>query len=552
MDTMKEAIPYQPELDPIDWRTSVRRARNAVAWHIPLILLSCVFSLALLFAYVKIFPPTFKAEVVLQAEPDTDANRNQYYSFWNLFRKQDLKSEPELMLSGRVTRRVVEELGLKFTDVHHTMLTHIGYLWSDSWVGKNYRKFKEWLWPPEPGAYRPTPEEIELARTVDAFREGISFQPVAGTTVGRIVVLAPSYRAGEIANKLVDTFLAERLAIFRTEADKAFKTLDQEVQRAAGDLASIDKEKFEFDTKNKVVLDFEKDKLLVADWVKLRSSVAEVEGVIAGVRASLAIVGAQLATEPAEIVQAKTLQDSKMRSMLQAREFDLKNSLQLMRERYRPDSPDILEMERSLAEVRSALAKEPDKVEVAVERVRNPAHSELRQREMTLQAQLAAATASLESKRRPLAELEQRMNMFPSMSRSVLEQARVREGLEARYKMLRDRAMMADVSRAAVASAPSSIRVIDYATPPMRAAWPKMLILVPSALALGLFLGFGMALMAEIFSTRVNRDRLSSRPEFPVYAVIHLRPELGPRARRSLTEAIAAPQSAIARLRGPA
>src|SRR5260221_6450045 len=97
MDSMKEAIPYQPELDPIDWRTSARRARNAVARHVPLILLSCVFTFALLIAYVKIFPPIYKAEVVLQAEPDTDVNRNQYYSFWNLFRKQDMKSEPELM-----------------------------------------------------------------------------------------------------------------------------------------------------------------------------------------------------------------------------------------------------------------------------------------------------------------------------------------------------------------------------------------------------------------------------------------------------------------------
>jgi uncharacterized protein involved in exopolysaccharide biosynthesis len=548
MDSMKEAIPYQPELDPIDWRTSARRARNAIARHVPLIAMSVVFAFGLMIAYVRIFPPIFRAEVVIQAEPDSDVNRNQYYSLWNLFRRADVKSEPELITSGRVAKQVVEELHLKFNDVHHTMLTHIAYLWTESFVGRNWRAFKRWLFPPEPGSFDPTPEEIEFARTIDAFRDGVSFQGISGTSVGRVVVSAPSYRAGQIANKLVDVYLAERTRIFQGEAESAYRSLLAEVERAGADLATIDQQKLEFDTKNKVVLDFEKDKLLVADWVKLQSSVAEVQGSLAGLEASLAIVERQLQTEPEEIVQAKTLQDSKVKNMLLAREFELKNTLQQMRERYRPDAPDVQELERQLAEVRVYLAKEPDKVSVAEERVRNPAYSELRQRQQSLMSQIASARAVLEAKRRPLAAFEQRVGSFPMIVKTITEQSRVREGLEARYKLLRDRAMMADVSRAAVASAPASVRVIDYATPPMRANWPKMIVLVPSTLALGLFLGFGMALLAELFSTVVNRDRLSSRPEYPVYAVINLRPALQGNAAKAIAGPV--PGTAIVRLRG--
>ena len=50
MDGMKETNSYQPELDPIDWRTSSRRARNAIARHVPLILVTVAVTFLLLIA----------------------------------------------------------------------------------------------------------------------------------------------------------------------------------------------------------------------------------------------------------------------------------------------------------------------------------------------------------------------------------------------------------------------------------------------------------------------------------------------------------------------
>ena len=40
------------------------------------------------------------------------------------------------------------------------------------------------------------------------------------------------------------------------------------------------------------------------------------------------------------------------------------------------------------------------------------------------------------------------MGQVPQMLKTMTEQGRIREGMESRYKLLRDRAMMADVSRA--------------------------------------------------------------------------------------------------------
>ena len=552
MDGMKEAIQYQPDLDPIDWRTSSRRARNAIVRHVPLILTSVVVCFVLLLAYVRIFPPVFTATALLEAESDSDTGRVQYYAHWDMFRKVDMKSEPELLTSGRVAKQVVEDLHLKFNDVYHTMFTQIGYLWTESWVGRNYRKFKEWLFPPDPSMYKPTPEEIEFARTVNSFRDGIRVEQVAGTSVAKVTVMAPSYRVAQIANRTVDIFLEERRRRSYSEADKAYQSLSAEVSRASEDLAAADEKKADFEKKNQVVLDFEKDKLLLTDWAKLKSSVNEVNGTIAGLEASLAVVERELGTEPAEIVQATRLQDSQTKGLLQKREFELNSALQQMREHYLAGSPDIQQLERLLAEVRASLAREPDKVTVAREVIMNPARTELRTREQLLKSQLASAYATLASKRKPLDELQGRMDRYPQLVKSLTAMARVRDGLESRYKLLRERLMVADVSRATASSAPSSIRVIDYASPPTSQSWPKMIILAPSALALGLFLGFGMALLAEIFSTRVNRDRLSTRPEYPVYAVIDMLPVVATRGgTRAVLLQSPANDSAIARLRGP-
>lgn len=521
---MKEAIPHQTELDSIDWRTSLRRARHAIVRHVPLILASCGVSLLLLVLYIKIFPPIYRAEVVLLGETNDDVVRSNYYQAWNLFRKGDLKSEPEMITTGRIAKQVVTTLDLKFNDVHHTFLTHVGYLWTDSWLGKNYRRFKEWLFPPDPAAYRATPEEIELARTTDAFRESVSVESVPGTAIGKVVVRAPTYRAAEFANKVVEFYLAERRSAFRAEAEGAYVSLAKEVARAEADLAASDLRKYEFDSKNKVVLDFEKDKIQVATWSAMQSSINDLKATIASLEASLAIVAQQLAAEPPEIVHAKTLQDSRIKGMLQAREHELSTTLQKDRERFVATSPEVMQLETFLAETRGAIAGQPDKVEVGQERILNPVYSELRQKQNNLSAQLASAKATLAAKRVPYAELESRMARIPALVKNVIEQGRIREGLEMRYKLLRDRMMQAEVSRATAISAPPSMHIIEAANPPMKPIWPKNLILVPSALGLGLLLGFGMALWAELFSSRVNRDRLVSRPDIPVYAVIDLQP----------------------------
>lgn len=540
------SIAQTADLDALDWRTPLRRARRAIVRHAWLIVLSCVVAVVLLFVYQRIFPPVYTAEAVLQAELDQDIVRSTYYANWNVFRKGDMKSEPALVTSGRVVEAVVRDLNLKFDDVHHTFVIHVTALWTDSWLGTQYRSFKEWLFPPDPSAYKPTAEEIEFARTVDAFRRSVDVDLVPNTSLARVVVKAPNGRAAEYTNRLVDTYLAERARRFRSEAEAAYKSLEGEVARAASDLAEIDQRRFLFDTQNKVVLDFEKDKLVVGSWSALRASITDLRATIASLEASRNVIERQLLTEPPEVTNAKKLEGSRTKLLLESREVELNAALQQTRDRYTADSPEVQQIERFLAETRAKLKLEVPLVEVGQDRIVSPIHTDMRQRLNAILAQLASARASLAEKQAPLAELESRMNSIPGLVQKITEMNRARESLELRYKLLRERLMMADVSRATVATIGQSVHIIDSARPSFKPVWPRNIIMVPAALATGLFIGIVVAVLRELLSDRVNRDRLSARRDMPLYAVVALR---GAAQGVSSHPAGASGQSVLERLR---
>lgn len=508
--------------------------RRAISHHLLLIAVSGAVAVALLVVYERVFPAVYTAEAVLQAELDQDVVRSSYYANWNVFRKGDAKSEPALLTSGRVMKGVVSELDLKFDDVHHTFLTHVTYLWTDSWLGRKYRSVKQWFFPPDPAAYKPTEAEFEAARTASAFKDGVSVEVVPGTTFARLVVKAPTARAAEFANKVVDVYMAERAKNFRNEADAAYRSLEGEVARAAAELAAVDQQRLDFDTTNKVVLDFEKDKLVVSSWAALRSSIIEVKTTIASLEASRGVIERQLAVEPAEIINGKRLEGSRTKALLQSREVELNAALVQTRERFVADSPEVAQLERFLTETQASLKQESSFVEVGQDRILSPIYTEMRQRLNGILAQLASAKATLAEKQAPLAELEARLYSIPGLVKKITELNRNREGLELRYKLLRERAMMADVSRATVITAGPSVQVVDYAHPPMKPAWPRNIILVPSALGIGLLVGALTAVLLELFSPRVNRDRLAGRRDMPIYALIALRGALNPGLLSSL------------------
>ena len=122
-------------------------------------------------------------------------------------------------------------------------------------------------------------------------------------------------RSAEYANKVVDIYMTVHSDMFRAEADAAFRSLEGEVARAGAELAALDQKRLEFDVANKVVLDFEKDKLVVGAWAAMQSSVNDLKASIASLEASRAVMERQLASEPAEIVSGNRLEVSRAKAL---------------------------------------------------------------------------------------------------------------------------------------------------------------------------------------------------------------------------------------------
>src|SRR5438876_3893549 len=172
--------------DSFDVRASMLSILGAARRYKVLVLLTSFAALAVVVAYVYIWPPIYAATATLMVERDTDPVRDSFYVGWNVFRKDDARTEIELMTAATVLEEVVHREGLKYDDVYHPFLSHLSYLWETSAVGKKYRELKKSYFGEDEGL--PSSEVIELARTVVDMHAGIAVEPVAESNVGRLTV----------------------------------------------------------------------------------------------------------------------------------------------------------------------------------------------------------------------------------------------------------------------------------------------------------------------------------------------------------------------------
>jgi uncharacterized protein involved in exopolysaccharide biosynthesis len=102
MDEQGHANGQYANADSFDVRSSLRSISAAVRHNKGLVLITCVVTLLLVTLYVYVWPPIYKAEATVMAEPDYDYQRDTFYTGWDVFRKDEARTEVELMTSGPV------------------------------------------------------------------------------------------------------------------------------------------------------------------------------------------------------------------------------------------------------------------------------------------------------------------------------------------------------------------------------------------------------------------------------------------------------------------
>lgn len=512
-----EAVPYHPDADTFRFRSSLAMLRQAMVSHPWLVLATTLLSTGLVILYIWVWPSVFQAEVMIAADSEKDMQRQAFYQGWNIFRREGLTDEVTLMVSPPVLKQVIQKLDLRYEDVYHPFTSYVTHLWAVSWIGNHYRAVKRWFFPPKVTRFTLTPEEIAKGTVLKDFQQSVAVQQMGDASIGLVIVKGSSPRVAEIANTLIDTYLADRRDRFVKEAQGAYDSLKLEADRMAVELEAHGKVMEKFRSQTGMLLMYEKDRVQMGQWLALQSDVNNLKAQIAENEHSHQVIADQMNGEGASMGSDRTFADTAVKERLTRLEAQLGNARQL----FQPDSPEVREIEEQIRLAKNEV--QPGKAPVIV---RNPqsvstAYETLRIRKQALESSLAGERASLATKQAEFDRMSAVMNRLPKKMEENHELERQQVVLESNYKNVMEKLGMAAVSLATARSAPSAMRVVEYAGVPEQPVWPNTKLLILAAIALGIIVGWIGALLLELAYVRANRYRLLDRDaEYRVLGVV--------------------------------
>ncbi len=508
--------------DNFDIRASLRMIADAIRHQKRMILATCVFSMILTTVYFIAWPSVYDASAMIMVERDIDPVRDSFYIGWNVFRKDDARSEMELMLTGPVLREVVEREGLQYEDVYHPFMSHLTFLWGESWVGKTYRGFKKSLFSGD-DASAVSDEDVLLGRTIVDMRAGISLDAIGESNVGRLIVKGPTRRVADVANTLLDVYMERRKQRYVSEAKKSYDILSNEVRKAGERMDEIERQRLAFIEEHSIGFEFEKELAEMTRLNELEAGIGVSEITAASLTARLAAIDRQFAAEPETRTTATIFGRNTIREAAKMKRLELRTALLQVENRFRADSPEVLEVKSDIEELDAMIAAAEENVESSSTEMLNDRREGLKTMRNSIVAELEGARAGLSVMRRSADKLSKRQLAVPGLQaalRALDREAALR--LEIHQQLVAKQAQSA-VSVTTAASAMSSMRVVEYAVPPDKKAWPDWKILYPVSLLAALALGIGAAVVIDDAGGRVRRaDVEAGRLQTAYYTTIEL------------------------------
>ena len=517
---IQEAIPYQPEADAFDVRRSWERIKISILGHSRMIAFTSIAAVFIMIVYKTVWPPVYQASVAIIADSTDNRQHDEFYNYWNLFRQDHLPDEVAMMTVNSVLEEVVDDLELTYDDVYHPFLSHAAYLWGESWVGQTYRSVKYFFFPKPVGPYVATEEEIERARIIRDFKEGMALVPVAGTNAGHLVVRAPSPRVAQIANAVVATYLEHREARFIEEAQTAVDSLRSVTESAQAELDAVERQLEQYYADNTMLLAFEKDRVEVAQWLEKRATIVDLEATLASMEQTLGEVDRQIGLENAEIVSNRVYMRNPVKNSLENQLSQLKLMLAQTQLRFRPGSPEVQEIEDQINSVQTLIADEDERQEQQRSMVLSDTYEQLRQRRNLLLSEIEGTRARLDVERLAASGLEVQVREIPGRMNVSQGLAREREVLQKKYMALQDKLMTATVSLATIQSAPAAMRIVGEAQVPEKPNGPSAKILLPAAAIVGAIFATIFALLLDLVAGPVSRYNISGARLEPAYAIV--------------------------------
>lgn len=513
----QEAVPYHPEADSFHFGGALQTIWQAVKTYIWVVLATIVLATSMVGAYVWIWPATFQAEIMIAVDSEKDQQRTAFYQGWNIFRKEGLIDEGVLMTSPPVLKEVIRRLDLKYEDVYHPFLRYAIHLWSESWIGRHYRKLKHWILGTQDRPSGLTPEEVERAKVLSDMESGVAVKQVGEASIGLLSVKGSNYRVSEIANTIVEVYLEQRRDRHVAEASQAVKSLSDEAAKAKAELDQVARRLREFRAASGTSLLFEKDRGQINQVLALRASITDLNSIIEQNRASIQVLDAQLAAEGENLKSNRLFAQDAQKDRLPKLELALASA----RQSYQPDSREVRDLEQQIREAQQAMTPGGQPVVVRNSVRVSDNYEQILARKHQLQSAMEGARSAVQVKERDLAALTRQLQGLPLSMQLNHELERLQGDLENKYSGINSKLVVAAVSLATARSAPPAMRVIEPAHVPDQASAPQTKLLLAAAVIAGAVVGTLLALLLDLLSPRASRSRLTTHgASLPLLGVV--------------------------------
>ena len=433
-----------------------------------------------------------------------------------LDRREVLNSEVDLIMSRAVAEQVADELGL----------------------GKDDGRPKR-----QPGGFvaavRAVPAAIrgallksglidapgdQRAGIVSGLLSGLSAAPAVNSNFITITFRGenPDYSA-RVVNAFTKVYLERRLWLVKRPGLESF--YEQQIVRARTEVQQVETELNVMKGRTGVVSADEQLRLALEEQSRLDAAIRDVQSVREETAQRMIALQKRIESQPDSVVSSRLVQRSPELAALDRRRLELEAERAVELNRFSENSAPIQEIDRSIARIKEAMAREPQTVVNSESVSPNGIRATLQTDLFRAESDHAAAEAregALASRRAAVAAEVRRLDQDSTTVRRLAEAATAASRTYDTYVRQKEEARMSAATDPGV----TNVQVVSAATPPTRPVYPRILEVMIGA-TLGLILGVGWALLAEIFSQTLDRrDDVERELDLPVLASIpHVNPK---------------------------
>ncbi len=502
--------------DTFDVRGTVDRFTLAARYYKGFILSVAVGMVVLAAIYVYAWPPIYKVEATLVAERDSDPARDAFYTQWNIFRKDDARTEIELISSAGVLADVVRNEHLTYDDVYHPITAQLTYFWEKSWIGRHYKATKAAIFGSDDEL---PPDQVMLGKTVADLAQSFTVTPIGDTTMGKLSLKGPNKKVTQIANAILDTYLKHRSQTHVDEAMQSYAILEDAATKARMDVNAAGARRVAFANANGLTFDFQRETQQVKQRTDLEGSMAAERARAASLQSTLTQIDQQLAKEPATRTITQNMEINSVREAAKMKRLETEAGLIAARDKYREDSPEVQLLLGDLKTLDTVIARSDERIQRGETVGLNQVQQQLISSRNTTSAELQGSLAALAAMAKTDGQLGASLHNVPGRQNQLRDLDQDLTAAQAKYQTLITKAEEAQVSIATARAAMPSVRVVDYAAPAGGKYWPKTKLLYPAVFVLGLVVGLFAAVLKLWLRGRVLRlDLVQSG--VPIYSTV--------------------------------